>query len=155
MENPKQLALEFLKQNKIGVLATANAEGAPHGTLVYYVIDNDFNLYFVTKLDTTKAKNIAQNPRVAFVVGTKDEPVTAQLQGKAAHFQGPTEVKLIDQILAIAHTGNYHWPPILQIQAGKPAVFVIEVHRVQFYDERIVDLPENNYAEFLIERANT
>ncbi|KXK27235.1 MAG: Pyridoxamine 5'-phosphate oxidase [candidate division WS6 bacterium OLB20] len=152
MENGKQLAAEYLRSNKIGVLCTVTPQSTPHATLVYYLYEDEFMMYFVTKEQTAKARNIEANPNVAIVVGIIDEPVTAQCYGKAQRISGEGVIEKTNRILSRAHEGNYHWPPILDIKAGDPAVYQIEINRVQFYDEREVDLPENNYVEFEVQR---
>src|SRR2546422_5756344 len=68
-------------------LATASAAGAPHivGVTYQYV---DGNLYFATGLDTKKARNIRQNPRVAVHVPVRQYPMgppwSVQFQGTAS-----------------------------------------------------------------------
>jgi len=123
-------------------------DNTPHATLVYYLYKEPFKMYFITKADTNKAKNIANNHHVAFVVGIEDVPVTAQVYGVASRYEADDKIETMNGILEKAHESNYHWPPILDIKAGEPVVFEIKITRVQFYDEREVDLPENNYIEF-------
>lgn len=152
MENGKQLAGEFLAENKIGVLCTISEGSKPHATLVYYLYEDPFTMYFLTKAETAKAKNILSNPEVALVVGIEDKPVTAQVYGVAESYEGENKTQVINNLIAKAQEGNYHWPPILDIKAGEPVLFKINITRVQFYDEREVDLPDNNYIEFDLPR---
>ena len=62
-----QKDLEFLRKQQAGRLATVSRGQFPHVTPLAYVTDGE-RLYFNTKYDSKKARNIRQNPRVAFVV---------------------------------------------------------------------------------------
>ena len=79
----RSAALAFLKANRAGVIATVSSEGTPHASVVYYVTDDSFNIYFVTKIDSRKYASIKANPTVAFTVGHLDVPQTLQIEGIA------------------------------------------------------------------------
>lgn len=64
-----------------GVLSTSGADGQPHGAVVYYLPESDLSLYFVTKEETQKYKNIQQNKHVAFVVYDEKTQATLQIHG--------------------------------------------------------------------------
>jgi len=74
---------QFLESHRIGHLATAGADGAPHVVPVCYALDDDA-LYFVAdeKPKRTPArallrlKNLRANPRAAVVVDDWDEDWT-------------------------------------------------------------------------------
>jgi len=59
--------LEFLKSQKLLVLATNDGEGVWVAN-VYYGIDSDFNIYFVSRKSTKHSNHILQNPNVAFSI---------------------------------------------------------------------------------------
>ena len=70
-QNPK--ITNFLERNHTAVLATANKEpGQPHAAVVYYTISSKLHLYFVTKRDTAKSRNLEANPQVAMVIYEAD-----------------------------------------------------------------------------------
>ena len=68
-------ARRFLEAHRVGHLATAGANGAPHVVPVCYAID-DGGLYFVADLkpkhgaarDMLRLRNLRANPRAAVVV---------------------------------------------------------------------------------------
>ena len=84
----RSAALAFLKANRAGVIATVSSEGTPHASVVYYVTDDSFNIYFVTKIDSRKYASIKANPTVAFTVGHLDVPQTLQIEGIAVELTG-------------------------------------------------------------------
>ncbi|TAH52506.1 MAG: pyridoxamine 5'-phosphate oxidase [Chloroflexota bacterium] len=55
-------------------LATVRPNGAPHLVPIWFVW-LDEKAYLCTALDSVKARNIRQNPRVAFALEDGDDPV--------------------------------------------------------------------------------
>src|SRR4051812_43049416 len=75
-------AFRFLKDQHTAVIATS-FENQPHATVVYYDVDDDFNIYYLTKQNTQKNIQTAFNPRIAMVIGTGPEHCTVQIRGRA------------------------------------------------------------------------
>jgi general stress protein 26 len=91
-QNPK--ITSFLQRNHTAVLATANKEtGQPHGAVVYYTVSSSFHLFFVTKRDTAKSRNIEANPQVAMVIYEADTQSTVQLYGTASSIDDPQKLQ--------------------------------------------------------------
>lgn len=80
----KETALEFLRQNKLGVLATITPEGKPHADAIYYVVDDGLEVNFLTEIETSKYRNIQHLPDVFFVVTDVEKKITAHIIGKAS-----------------------------------------------------------------------
>ena len=59
--------LEYLRAEATLTLATATRTGLPHAATMVYVADG-ITLYFCTRPESTTARNLAQNPAVAFTV---------------------------------------------------------------------------------------
>ena len=59
--------LDYLRAEATVTLATATRTGVPHAATMVYVADG-ITLYFCTRPDSTTARNVAQNPSVAFTV---------------------------------------------------------------------------------------
>ena len=84
--------LAELRAHDLAVLATADEAGQPHAAGVTYGVSppgRDLALYVMTRRHLTKARDIAQNPRVALVVPLPRRllwfvpPATIQLRGRA------------------------------------------------------------------------
>ncbi|MDB5238585.1 MAG: hypothetical protein JWM46_855 [Candidatus Kaiserbacteria bacterium] len=84
-------ALDFLKGHNAGVIATVSSEGDPHASVVYYVADDSFNIYFLTKLGSRKYTAIQAHPAAAFTVGRQDVPQTLQIEGVAVELTNEDE----------------------------------------------------------------
>jgi PPOX class probable F420-dependent enzyme len=67
------------------LLATVRPDGSPHLVPVWYTVDGQ-SLVFSTWLDTVKARNMQQNPRVAVTVSQPADPIFFVLLEGAAQF---------------------------------------------------------------------
>ena len=65
--------IEFIKQQKLMVIATSDEEGRPWACNVYYSADNDLNLFFVSPTDTKHSAHIANKSEVAFSIVWYDQ----------------------------------------------------------------------------------
>jgi general stress protein 26 len=79
----KQEALDFLKKHIFAVVASITGDNMPNAATVLYHIDDDMNLFFMTRKETRKFENLMTNGRVAAVVGLGDGPGTVQMEGVA------------------------------------------------------------------------
>jgi PPOX class probable F420-dependent enzyme len=97
----------FLEQKNFAVLGTVSRSGAPHLTVMWYVLDGD-EIVFNTKAGRAKESNLHRDPRVSLLVydgsgyrylridGTVraiTDPATAQadIARLAARYHGPDE----------------------------------------------------------------
>jgi len=78
----KQIALDFVKKQLIGVLATTTPDNKPEAAVVEFGETDDFELVFDTSAEYRKYKNLKNNPHVAFVVGGQAN-ISIQLEGVA------------------------------------------------------------------------
>lgn len=77
----RTLVVEFMKTHHSGMLATADTAGNPHASVVYYNFNDDYSLYFATKTETQKYKNIEENKQVAFVTYDEESQSSMQISG--------------------------------------------------------------------------
>lgn len=77
--------LEFAKHNPVGVLATASKHSVPHAAAVFYVLDEDMNVYFITKEETKKFRNLRENHHVSLAAYKESSQTTLQIIGEAQH----------------------------------------------------------------------
>lgn len=80
MNDPK--VTQFLKANPVGVISTNGPEGVESAS-IYYMVDTDGTIYFNSRRDSRKLKNILENPDVAFVAFQQNPDMTLQARGKA------------------------------------------------------------------------
>lgn len=111
-------AVEFLNKRDIGVLSTIERTGSLRGAAVYYVIKDGY-VYFMTKENTRKARNIIANEHVAFTVFDEQGLETIQLAGMAEQVtDDKTRMKVITAILRTrTYNDGSHLVPVVRMGA--------------------------------------
>lgn len=120
---------DFLNNHGVGILATASLNGLPHAATIYFIIDENFNIFFITKEQTTKHKNLHANPHAALAVHDARSQTTVQVTGEASPVNDFKQVQYIfDRVLEITHktSGNNHKPPVAKLNAGKYIAYCIK-----------------------------
>ncbi|MBX4199281.1 pyridoxamine 5'-phosphate oxidase family protein [Candidatus Saccharibacteria bacterium] len=118
----------FLKRNHIAVIATANKEtGAPHAAAVYYATDSQMNIFFVTKEDTTKSKNLTANPQVALAIYEAAVQATAQITGTVTRVEDPVMLQKALRIMSkhARETAKTDEAPYSKLNAGQYVLYKI------------------------------
>lgn len=87
----------FLDRMRVGVLTSVDPNGDPHGSVIYFIVDDDFSIRFLTKNETKKAENLLHNNRVMLVVFDQNSQTVAQVIGKTARL---TDSTVVNQIAA-------------------------------------------------------
>jgi general stress protein 26 len=123
---------DFLVAHPIGVVATVDETNNPHASTVYYSVDEQLQLYFTTKRDTVKHRNLQHNPRLMLAVYEGSNQSAVQLSGTASVIDDPETVQAIFQstIQAAEHTGKDVVPPIAKIFAGPYVAYQVTVDNV-------------------------
>lgn len=126
----KQTCHDFLMENEYAVVASCSAN-IPSAAVVMYIMDDDWNIYFFTRKNTTKHKNLALNQHIALVVGTGPDSVTAQVVGVARELSEQEADEWMDQFL-IKREGYY--ATFLKLQGSDFVGYVVkstEIHWLQ------------------------
>lgn len=147
----EKLISEFLADNYSGVLATADSAAIPHAAVVYYLPEPDYTLFFVTKEETQKYKNIEQNKQVAFVIYDEKSQTALQIQGHVRVVNGLEEKReAIRNMLNSSLTlSDEKLPPAYKLDAGEYVVLqlVPQVMKLAIYAR--TDEDEDLYEELL------
>lgn len=116
----------------LGVLSTVSEGCKSQSAAMYYVYDNAFNLYFISRKGSRKCKNIEKNPHVSFVIATENPPRTIQIEGRASHVTDPKEeadhftrlVKMASEHIAI--------PPVSQMDGSEMVFMKVTTDWIRF-----------------------
>lgn len=139
-EQIKQLALDFLKKEKTGVLATATTDGVPHAALLYYVCDDAFTIYFSTLSSTRKFEVLSKNPRAAFAVTTIDVPQTLQMEGIVSEVEEDEKLKLgFSSLIEILESNTLYGWPITKMHEGKVVLMKLTPTWIRWGDFTVSD----------------
>ncbi len=137
----KKLVLDSLKNNRLAALATVSSDGLPHAATVVYAVDDDFNVYFVTRKNTSKVRNLEQNPVVSLSIGSA-LPIYVQMRGRAERVTDEQErQERLDAVAAAGAGLKDVWPPILHIGNDDYVLFKIVPDLI-----RALDLRDQNIA---------
>ena len=128
-------AANFLRSHRLGVLATSSHENnSPQTALVYYVLDEELNIFILTSRESRKCKNIIQNNKVSFLIGQEVNPIVLQLEGMASIVTDANIKFKITKLLAAAANANpksLSFPPQFYI-AGKNEIIMISVKELKY-----------------------
>lgn len=129
-------AHKFLTNNQMGVLSTAGGPGSVWGAAVYFVTDEDMNIYFVVRTGTQKYKNIEEQPFAALTVADSENQITIQLSGKVERMPIHKYMEVFfDKFAAMRPEGDYHWaPPIDKVHEGNYMPLQLIPSHLQYAD---------------------
>jgi uncharacterized protein YhbP (UPF0306 family) len=98
----------LLAVNIYMVLATADADGVPWATPVYFAAGDERHLYWVSSPETRHSRNIAMRPEVAITIFDSGVPVGAGEAVYAEATAGPAHGSERDVLLTVL---NSRLPP--------------------------------------------
>src|SRR5438270_1126761 len=135
--------LEFLQGHQTLTLATASPGGVPRASTFLYVSDGP-NLYFWSRATTTTARQLQQNPMVAFTIDeyTEDLNQTRGVQGF-----GECSVMLRgEQIAQVADLFGQKFPSLSPGSTMSISFFRITPTEIQFIDDTSASGPSERGA---------
>jgi len=123
----QQRIYAFLNEHHTGVLSSVTPDGNPHGVVVYYTIDHDFNIHIITKTGTHKYDNLTHNENVILTVYEPTTQTTAQFTGFAVEQAGIKNInETANAIFVRLAADNEGLPPITKLEAGTFTTFRLE-----------------------------
>lgn len=124
--SPTVTIARYINTHPLAVISTADSEGRPSGATIYAGSDDELNVYFMTKSETAKNKNINVQPVVALTFSGEDHQTTLQLSGVAHEISGQADGAPAFEILSsIKHASEDFRLPITKINAGNYIVYKI------------------------------
>ncbi len=111
-------ALQFLKSQNPMVLASISNNLDPQAATVYFVSDDNFNLFFMTSAISKKAENLKINGKVAFVIGWGPRVITIQGGGIAKNLASKEAETFYEVIKKTALDSANQWPVLKLAKEG-------------------------------------
>jgi uncharacterized pyridoxamine 5'-phosphate oxidase family protein len=153
MLSHQQIAYEFIVQNRAGALATCTPDGEPHVVTIYSVIEPSLTIYFATRVESRKYRNIVANPRVALCFTDEAAMRTIQLTGKATRVESlEMEQHVLYELIKLRY-GEPDWPvpPIKMFERGTTMeLAIVKVVPAQVTLASFKTLPGGRYEPFYI-----
>jgi general stress protein 26 len=133
LSDKKQRIYDFLSTAPIGVLSSTDPDGDPHGAVIYFTINKEFEVAFLTKSETKKYDNLIHNNHVMLTVFEPFTQTTVQLTGTAKEVKNDLVVEEIaDKVLVMSlKTSDAEMPPLSKLQAGTYVAFKIKPVQVR------------------------
>lgn len=127
MSDRNQRIYDFLTDNPVGVLCTVTPDSVPHGSVIYFLTDDDFNITFLTKAETRKHDNLMHNNKIMLTIFEPHSQAVAQVTGVAEEIEGSYDVnEVAGGILAASlKSSGPGMPPIVKLMAGPYTAFRI------------------------------
>ncbi len=126
---------EFLQARNRAVIATVDEEGQPSTSTIFYILTKRHELYFMTKSQTAKYKNIKKNYKVALTVVDNEKPQAVNVNGVAAEMVETSERdEILKQLIKLSYESLHDYAPIIKLHRGGFAVFKIVPHKAVFTD---------------------
>ena len=141
----------FLHQHPMGVLSTITDNGAPWGSAIYYVADEDFNFYFVTRMETFKYQNLDKMPLAALTIADSESQTTVQATGTISQLPVKDYADIVFGKLAkIKPDDDYTWmPPIAKIQKGNYMPLRLTPTKMQYANYMDKKLQNDIHAQYI------
>lgn len=142
MKKDKSLLLSFLKSQNLMALATYDKK--PWICNVYFVIDDNFNLYFISEPTTIHCKNISKNKNVTCSVADSSQKVTdkkigVQIRGTAQRLDNLQKIRWM---LAFWNKMNPGFETIINLKniqnkVIKGRAYQIKPEVIKFFNEKL------------------
>lgn len=128
MTERQQRIYDFLNSVHVGVLATVDPNGEPHGAVIYHCIDPAFTMSFLTKTGTKKYDNLVRHNHTMLVVFEPVSQTVVQVTGKAVEIKNTDEINRVAEAVfeVSSKTSEGGISPITKLAAGEYAAFKIE-----------------------------
>jgi uncharacterized pyridoxamine 5'-phosphate oxidase family protein len=120
---------DFLSEQHVAVLSSVTPDNNPHGSVVYYTIDEEgFTTHILTKTGTRKYENLTHNDHVMLTVFEAHTQTIAQITGRAVEQNDNISINHVAAGIfgASLLTSAAGLPPIVKLQAGPFTTFNIE-----------------------------
>jgi len=118
--NKQKEMYDFLRTHKVGVLATVSKGGEPDAAAIYFTVDHDLHVSFLTKTGTRKAHNLQHGKHAALVVYDAGTQTTVQLRGEASQITDSAKANALftEIIYTSLDTSGVDVPPISKLDEG-------------------------------------
>ncbi len=137
----------------MGVLSTVTKSNKPWGSAIYFVVDEDFNIFFITRMKTFKYQNLDEKPYAALTVADEDNQTTVQLVGKISKVPVEDYKDIIfTDLVDIQPKDDINWaPPLMKVHKGEYIPLKITPSKLQYanFKKQSNDI-EHEYIEEII-----
>ncbi len=134
--------LEYLQKYHLMTLSTYS--GGPWVSTVYYAVDEDLNLYFISDPSSNHCQHIAKNPQISCAIADSrqrvtDKKVGVQLKGQTTYLADSAKIQ---KILAMWNTANPGFEQVINFENMEKGVIKSKVYQItpiyiKFFNEEL------------------
>lgn len=146
----KEEVISFLRNNPI-MSAAMCGEERPVSTILLFAVEDNFQLYFATKLDTYKERALRVN-RLMSVSIWKNREMEVQMSGSAERVTDENVIdSALDKLAMSVNMVDGFWAPILRMN-GEYVIFTMKPDWVRVLDlsSESISESESGFTEFEI-----
>lgn len=127
----KEALFTYLKSQNLMALATFGETVS--NCVVYYAVDDDFNLYFISEPDSEHCKNIAVTPNVACSIAdshqkVRDKKIGVQIKGAVTDIHG---VDKLEAIINLWNSTNPGMESLISINNFRNKILNSRAYKIQ------------------------
>ncbi len=138
----KKYILNFFKENPLGVLSTVDIDNLPDAAPIYYVIDEDFTIYFICPVETKKFINITNKNNITLTITQQETNQTIQVKGTTTVDRSLLP-DILERISVVLNSKNKFITtlPLLKHKDQKKTVVIIKPKTIRYrnYQEEKLD----------------
>ncbi len=144
-DSDRQILLTYLQSQRLMTLTSGSGNDL-WSCSVYYVIDKDFNLCFISEPETKHVINLKKNQHIACNITDSTQKVTTkkigvQIHGTASEENNQTKMKTI---LSMWNQANQGFDDIINFKnivhkVIKSKVYKIQPKLIKFFNEKLYD----------------
>jgi uncharacterized protein YhbP (UPF0306 family) len=128
-----QYISNFLNKNTLAVVSTVDKEGRPHAAPVFYVMDENFDFFFITPVKTRKNINLDHQQELIMTVTDEENRETVQIRGLAHRDEGLLQSTLKRLSKKLSHDLEFVATlPLLQHKNQHKTVVIVRPSDIRF-----------------------
>lgn len=138
--------LRFLKKENLATIATVNDNNKPDAATIHYVVRDNLDIFFLTKKETGKYKNIQRQNEVVLIVTNAEDLETVKIRGNAFTVKGDSAI-VSEIVTTLAHSEKFiadldKLLPIIKRNAGEMVVVKIKPYEIRMSRYHMESLQE-------------
>lgn len=126
---------EFIKLHSRAVIATADLNGQPSTSIIFYVMDSNDELHFITKTGTKKFENLKSNNKAAITIADAEKPMAVNVIGSVVELlEQPKRDSIMQEVFKLSYSELHDYAPIIKLHKGSFTVMKFIPHEAKMTD---------------------
>jgi len=148
LEKTKGDVRNFLQRHRTASLATVAANGEPQVATVNYVLDDDFNFFFVARKQSRKFANLERDKKVGILVGDDPQiPAIVEMQGEAEMVQDARNIN--EYFSKQTDLGDKSWDMLFKTAGVNFVLFKVKITWIRWLNLDMASYPEMYMKDFV------